>query len=924
MIEISHKLERNMWTKKYFSIIEKIQEDTEFLMDCFREVLEELEEKDLIPYLPFSEHETPEITQNIEKTVESISIAYQLLNMAEENAYVQFRRYYENEYGIEKVPGLLASVFRNLIENGIYEKEIIEELQNIHIEPVLTAHPTEAKRATILEHHRELYLKIVRRENPIWTTTEKKELRNEIKTSIERLIRTGEIFLEKPDVASERRNIYHYIKNVFPVVIPKLYFNLHYAWENSGFDLSALENSNILPKVTIGNWVGGDRDGHPFVTAEVTAETLEIFRNLALELHEKNLKQLIQKLSLSERIQSPPIILLKRLNQMVEEIGQDAKELIHRNPEEPWRQYCNLVLHKLPLTNILPKNYHYKKAEEFLEDILILKNSLLQIKAKHIAFYDLFALEILIRSYGFHCVAVDIRQNSKFHDLAMTQILHAAGFEDYEFIKWDETKRRRFLSNELKSPRPFLLPDMQVGNEADAVLSCYRAIYAHSKKYGYDGLGALIVSMTRNVSDLLVVYVFAREVGLLVHTETGMSCPLPVVPLFETIDDLNRAPNILTELLEYPIVMNSLELQKKFKKSNSTYQQVMLGYSDSNKDGGILASQWGLYKAQKQLTEIANSKNIKLQFFHGRGGTISRGGGKTHRFLEALPSPTLSGKIRMTVQGETVAQQFANLISATYNLEIFLAGTIQAALLHKKRGFVEHPLEKTLEKLAEFSKKKYQNLLHTENFVQFYAQATPIDAIENSKIGSRPVRRTGQRTLADLRAIPWVFSWNQSRFFLPSWYGVGTALLQLKEQFPEEFNEISKYSESWEFLRYVLKNIETSIYSADPEIMIDYSKLVEDDTLRKKIMQDIQEEYNKTLLILNEILGGSVQQRRPKLYTTIQYRNGGLKALHKLQITLLSEWRLLQKLEKQTHAEKVLNRLLLTVNAIAGALRTTG
>ncbi|MCX8000569.1 MAG: phosphoenolpyruvate carboxylase, partial [Leptospiraceae bacterium] len=390
-----------------------------------------------------------------------------------------------------------------------------------------------------LEHHRELYLKLVKRENPIWTTTEKKELRNEIKTSIERLIRTGEIFLEKPDVASERRNIYHYIKNVFPVVIPKLYFNLQYAWENSGFDIRILENSNILPKVTIGNWVGGDRDGHPFVTAEVTAETLEIFRNLALEIHEKNLKQLIQKLSLSERIQSPPISLLKRLNQMVEEIGEYAKELIHRNPEEPWRQYCNLVLHKLPLPSSPPRAYHYKSAKEFLEDILILKNSLLQIKARHIAFYDLLGIEILIRSYEFHCVSLDIRQNSKFHDLAMNQILQAAGFEDYEFIKWDEDKRREFLSNELKSPRPFLLPDMRIGNEADAVLSCYRAIYEHSKKYGYDGIGALIVSMTRNVSDLLVVYTFAREVGLLVHTEHGMSCPLPVVPLFETIDDLN-------------------------------------------------------------------------------------------------------------------------------------------------------------------------------------------------------------------------------------------------------------------------------------------------------------------------------------------------------------------------------------------------
>lgn len=914
-----------MWSKKYFSIIDKIQEDIDFLMDCFREVLEELGERELIPYLPFSNHEIPEIKQNIEKTVEAISIAYQLLNMAEENAYVQFRRYYEKEYGLEKVPGLLAGVFRNLLENGVKENDIVKEISNIHIEPVLTAHPTEAKRATILEHHRELYLKLVKRENPIWTPSETQELRNEIKTSIERLLRTGEIFLEKPDVASERRNIIHYIKNVFPVVIPKLYFNFYYAWEKTGLDVSVLENSNILPKVTIGNWVGGDRDGHPFVTAEVTYETLTIFRNLALELHEQNLKQLLRKLSLSERIQSPPVILLKRLNEMKEEIGSDAKKLIDRNPEEPWRQYCSLMLHKLPKSlKAELEPYHYKNSKDLLNDLLILKESLLQIKAKHIAFYDLLAVEILIRAYGFHCVALDIRQNSKFHDLAMTQILKMAGYEDYDYINWNEEKRKNFLSEELKSFRPFLLPDMKAGNEADAVLSCYRAVYEYVKKYSHRGIGSFIVSMTRNVSDLLLVYIFQREVGLLVHTEKGIASPIQVVPLFETIDDLENAPKILEEFLSYPITMNSLELQKELNENEFYYQQAMLGYSDSNKDGGILASQWGLHSAQKKLTELAESKNIKLQFFHGRGGTISRGGGKTHRFLEALPSPTLSGKIRMTIQGETIAQQFANFVSATYNLEIFLAGTIQATLLHKKKGFVTHPIEKTVEKLAEFSKKKYQNLLHTENFVQFYAQATPIDAIENSKIGSRPVRRTGQRTLADLRAIPWVFSWNQSRFFLPSWYGVGTALNELKQNFSNEFYELSKHSESWEFLRYVLKNIETSVYSASPEIMVEYSKLVEDETLRKKIMQDIQEEYNKTILILDEVLGGSVQQRRPKLFKTIAIRNNGLNALHKLQISLLSEWRVLQKLEKHAPAEKVLNRLLLTVNAIAGALRTTG
>ncbi len=914
-----------MYPQKSFSIIEKTQEDVEFLIDCFREVLEELGEKELTSYLPFSEQEIPEITQNIEKVIEAISIAYQLLNMSEENAYVQFRRYYEKEYGIEKVPGLLAGVFKNLLENGIKEDDIIEEISNIHIEPVLTAHPTEAKRATILEHHRELYLKLVKKENPIWTPSEFLEIRHEIKTSIERLIRTGEIFLEKPDVPSERRNIIHYIKNVFPVVIPKLYLNFYYAWEKMGLNISILENTNILPKVTIGNWVGGDRDGHPFVTAEVTYETLTMFRDLALELHEQNLKQLIRKLSLSERIQSPPLNLIKRLNEMKEEIGSDAKKLIDRNPEEAWRQYCSLVLHKLPKSTKLElETYHYKNFKELLNDILILKESLLQIKAKHIAFYDLLPVEILIRSYGFHCVALDIRQNSKFHDLAMTQILKTAGYEDYDYINWNEEKRKNFLNEELKSFRPFLLPDMKAGSEADAVLSCYKAIHEYVKKYGYNGIGSLIVSMTRNVSDLLLIYIFQREVGLLIHTEKGMASPIQVVPLFETIEDLENAPKILEEFLSHPVTRNSLELQKKIKEYKFSYQQAMLGYSDSNKDGGILASQWGLYKAQKKLTQLAESKNIKLEFFHGRGGTISRGGGKTHRFLEALPSPTLSGKIRMTVQGETIAQQFANFVSATYNLEIFLAGTIQATLLHKKKGFFTHPMESTLEKLAKYSKQKYQDLLHTEKFVEFYSQATPIDAIENSKIGSRPVRRTGQRTLADLRAIPWVFSWNQSRFFLPSWYGVGTALNKLKQEFLNEFYELCKHTNSWEFLRYVLKNIETSVYTASPEIMVEYSKLVEDELLRKKIIQDIQEEYNQTILILDEVLGGSVQQRRPKLFKSIAIRNSGLKSLHKLQISLLSEWRVLQKLEKHSQAEKVLNRLLLTVNAIASALRTTG
>jgi len=931
LVKIGTKHTEEMYmSKRDFSILEKVKKDISFLMDCFEEVLRDLGEENLVSFLPFRGNSLQEINDLPEKKIELFSIAYQLLNMVEENAYVQFRRFYETEYGLENVPGRWGKALKELLNQGYSETQIASNLHSIHVEPVLTAHPTEAKRATILEQHRALYLLLVKLENPIWTSAEKKEIKEDIKLAIERLWRTGEIFLEKPDIASERRNVVHYVKNVFPNTLPKLDRNLFYAWEYVGFKKDTLENPNILPRLTFGNWVGGDRDGHPFVTAEVTEETLLEFRNIALELNSNYLTQLAIKLSLAERIQNPPIFFLNRIKQMLEEVGEAGKELILRNPEEPWRQYVNLVKYKLPntTTSLSQKenipNYKYKNHYELLEDLKILRESLLQVGAKQIALHDVYSLERIIQAYGFHSVALDVRQNSKFHDLAMSQILKAAGLLDYDFLSWDESKRLNFLNEELKSPRPFTLAGMSCGPEADAVISCYRVLAKYVKKYGLEGLGALIVSMTRSLSDLLVIYIFARETGLVVHTEEGMVCLLPVVPLFETIGDLKGAPEILESFITHPMTVRSLKYRAKFKHMEIPVQQVMLGYSDSNKDGGILASQWNLYEAQKKLTTIADKHQIRIRFFHGRGGTISRGGGKTHRFLEALPSPALTGSIRMTIQGETIAQQYANFASAVYNLELFLAGTTFITLSHKKRGFENHPQEALVKKLSQISQKKYESLLHTENFIDFYSQATPLDVIENSKIGSRPVRRTGKRTIHDLRAIPWVFSWNQSRFFLPGWFGAGTALSELKNTSPGEFEELRNLVHKWDFLRYVIKNIETSIYSADPEIMLEYASLVENETTRQKVVSQIQEEYQKTISILDEIYGNQIQQRRPKMYETLHLRKDGLTVLHKYQIKLLREWRILQKLEKTNLAEKLLLRLLQTVNAIAGALRTTG
>jgi phosphoenolpyruvate carboxylase len=382
-----------------------------------------------------------------------------------------------------------------------------------------------------------------------------------------------------------------------------------------------------------------------------------------------------------------------------------------------------------------------------------------------------------------------------------------------------------------------------------------------------------------------------------------------VVPLFETIEDLEKAPNILNEYLKIPVVKNSVI---------DGIQQVMLGYSDSNKDGGIFSSQWSLYQAEIQLIEIAHQHGISLKYFHGRGGTISRGGGKTHRFLDALPHGSLTGQIRSTVQGETIAQQFANKINAVYNLELMLATTTKVTLRHKHQPKKEHPAFPIVQKLAFETKKAYTELLQTEGFLTFFAEATPIDAIERSKIGSRPARRTGKRSFADLRAIPWVFSWSQSRFYLTNWYGVGKALCDLSKTNTQDFKILKNEVKNWHFLNYLIKNIETGIYSASPIIYSKYANLVQDESIRTEFLDRIHREYQSTLAILAELREGKIEEVRPGMIETLQVREAGLAVLHDLQIDYLKKWR------ANPDDESILESLLLSVNAIASGLRTTG
>jgi phosphoenolpyruvate carboxylase len=346
----------------------------------------------------------------------------------------------------------------------------------------------------------------------------------------------------------------------------------------------------------------------------------------------------------------------------------------------------------------------------------------------------------------------------------------------------------------------------------------------------------------------------------------------------------------------------------------------MIGYSDSNKDGGIFASLWGLYRAQEALAAVGQDHDVHIRFFHGRGGTISRGAGPTHRFVNALPHSSLNGDLRITEQGETIAQKYANRLNAAYNLELFLATVTGATLRHEHSEKRSHPLEPEMDKFAEKSRRAYERLLNSDGFVTFFRQATPIDAIEASQIGSRPARRTGRQTVADLRAIPWVFSWGQARFYISGWYGVGTALAWLLDEDPELFQSVSEQNFTWSPLHYIISNAATTIATADPEIMRAYAALVVDDSIRERMMGHIEAEYRRTRQMLEKIYDGPLAQRRPNVHQLLALRQPGLRVLHHQQIDLLQQWRHGSAAAK----ENVLPQLLLTINAIAGGLRTTG
>ncbi len=914
---------------------ELIDETLTFLVECLGDALKGLGEDKLLPYLPWSDQEVPDEAPP-EGIQQLYSIGFQLLNMVEERVAAAIRREREKELGATSIRGLWPQALRDMQNIGLSPEQILSVLADVDVQPVLTAHPTEAKRASVRERHRALYDELVRYEFPKFTNREKRRIRDRIVTALQTLWRTGEIHLTRPDIFRELRDAIHYLRDLFPAALDRLDLHFTEAWRDAGFPLDLLRAAGNIPRLSFGTWIGGDRDGHPLVTPEVTEKALKLLRRGAFQLLQRELSHLSQTLTLSLHLNQVPAEMTSRIQELAAALPEElTSEIFDRFGEEPWRQLASLMMLAIKHAEEMDGTLCiYQRPEQVDADLALIARTISSNGCELIVEEHIRPLRHKLQIFGFHLATLDIRQNSEFHDQAIAQLLHAAGISDGEnYAQWEESKRVEFLASELQSARPFLHDTSVAGEQAQLVLQAYRVVAAHRRSNGSSGIGALIVSMTRQVSDLLGVFILAREAGLMEQDAAGLWCPLEVVPLFETMDDLDHAPQIMEQYLAHDIVMRSILNRHRSCTglactAGPASQQIMLGYSDSNKDCGILAAQWALHRAETRLTDTAKQFQLHFRYFHGRGGTISRGAGPTHWFMASLPHGSMSGGFRMTEQGETIAQKYANLANATYNLELLLAGAAvtTAHHSHSPAPGKNDQLFRLLNHLSSTSTAAYQGFLRKPGFIDFYRQVTPIDALENARIGSRPARRTGKKghSIADLRAIPWVFSWTQARFYLPGWFGVGSALEELHLQQPQEFAALKEALLDTPFISYLFTNVETNLHSANPEIMADYATLVLDETLRSNFMSLITEEFERTKEQLAALFDGGMESRRPRMAKTLAIRDEPLAVLHSQQVALLHDWRQAQSQENNELAEQILPKLLLSINAIASGLRTTG
>ena len=858
------------------------------------------------------------------KVLRAFTYFSHLANLAEDRHHIRRRAVYERMGSYQD--GSIPVAMKKLHAAGVTSQMISKTLEESLISPVLTAHPTEVQRTSILEAERDIANLLSTRDqikessranNPSKDALLIKELKaneEQIRARVLQLWHTRLLRFTKLTVADEIENALTYYETTFLREIPKIYAQLE----------DSLSGNSIASFLKMGQWIGGDRDGNPNVNEStleyaITRQAEMVLRHYLTEVH-----HLGRELSLSA-------LLLKFPKKMQELAGASPDTNEHRQ-DEPYRRALTGIYSRLAATlkvlthtdaarhAVAPQN-PYTYAEEFLADLKVIEASLISQGAKALSDRRLRGLMRTVQVFGFHLATVDLRQSSDMHETVLAELLNVASIE-VNYSSLSEAQKRELLLSLLKDPRSLRVNDHRYSDFAVSEIGIFEMAKKLRHRFGKEAIRHYIISHTETVSDLLEVLLLQKEVGLMRGVlGKKATADLIVVPLFETIEDLRNAAPIMRDFYGLPGI---LDLVKK----SGAEQDIMLGYSDSNKDGGIVTSNWELYCAEIALVQIfevlEKSAGVKLRLFHGRGGTVGRGGGPSYDAILAQPPGTVRGQIRLTEQGEVIGSKYANPEIGRRNLETLVAATLEATLLNPTKPATKAFLEAAA-KLSQASMDAYRGLVYeTPGFAEFFFDATPVREIAKLNIGSRPSSRKASQKIEDLRAIPWGFSWGQCRMTLPGWYGFGSAVESFLNQ-PTAANKktalslLQKMYKEWPFFRTLLSNMDMALAKSDLALASRYSELVPDLKLRKKIFGAIESEWNKTVNALNLVTGEKVRlAKNPALARSIRNRFPYIDPLHHLQIELVRRYR------SGKHDERVQRGIHIAINGIAAGLRNTG
>lgn len=860
--------------------------------------------------------------------IRGFSIYFQLVNIAEESFQHHQRRRLAAKGGV-LWRGSFDACLRDMRSAGIQPDELQELLDEVLYFPVFTAHPTESKRRSIMHQLRCIFMIEEQHWDPPRTLDHKKRLKHRLSTHIQTLWKTDEVRPDRPEVRNEIRMGLHYFNESVFEAVPELYRRLGEAIERVYGDHPDYRGIDLPALLRFGSWIGGDRDGNPNVTADTTLEAARLQHLTILQAYHTRINTLISLLTHSIKFCSPSAAFMASLEEDESFCAKAKCSLPARFPQEPYRRKLFIMRSRLDQnirrtegllagekeSNLPPPAY--SSEAQFLQALELIRESLISHGDADAANGELLDLLRMVHTFGFFLSHLDIRQESTIHAETIADILQTAKLEN-DYLALSEDDRMLLLTRLIKIKLE-KLDESRLQPMSQEVLRVFRLIAQLRSEISPEIIGRYVISMAHSPADVMAVMFLASLSGLAGINEQGWFCHLGVSPLFETIDDLEQIEPVMTTLLDDPIYRTLLEAQ-------GNQQEVMLGYSDSAKDGGILASAWNLYEAQQKVVRICTQRGISIRLFHGRGGTIGRGGGPTHESILSQPTGTVQGQIKFTEQGEVLSYKYNNPETAIYELSMGITGLLEAS-----RGLIQKPKpDKTnhlqaMAELASFGEQHFRELTEsTDGFMDYFYEATPVNEIARLNIGSRPSHRAkSDRSKSSIRAIAWVFGWAQARQTLPAWYGIGYALAQWRGNDKRKLTRLRTMYKEWPFFRSLLSNTQMALFKSHMGIAEHYAALCVNDSTGKQVFALIKEEYQRTvdeILIVAEI--DNLLDENPLLKTSLSRRDPYLDPLNYIQLELLGRYRDPNRPEEEQEAN--LDPLLRSINAIAAGMRNTG